>query len=66
MLKKLKRLYHDAASVAILSRMFLADALCPNCEWNEEAGMEIRCPKHHEKQFMREIRADEHFIRSLR
>ena len=65
MLRKLRKLYHDTAATALLTRMFFTDILCPNCTFDEESGLEIRCDKHHEKQFDREGRAYEHFERTF-
>lgn len=65
MRRKLRRLYHDVASVTILTQLFFTDTFCPDCHWSEEVGMDIWCDKHHEKQFMREVRAQNHYVRSL-
>lgn len=65
MLRRIKTIYHDVASMAILTRVFFTDALCPDCTFDEETGMDIRCEKHHEKQFMREGRAYEHFDKTF-
>lgn len=65
MLLKLRNLYHHTASMALLTRMFFTDALCADCRYDEETGLDIRCDKHHEKQFDREGRAYEHFDKTF-
>lgn len=57
--------YHSMTAHLLMARCFFTLGLCSNCTFDDETGMPALCDKHHEKLFLMEGRAYEHFEKSI-
>ena len=63
--RRLTYAYHYMAALALYYRYFMIAAICRDCHFDDESGIDILCDKHHDKLFLLECKAVNHFDHSL-